>query len=350
MSHTKISPLLIPHLLHLSPQELSLVLHGNGIRAKNAFYGSINTERVGPENVEPYKLGDSVFEKGKLRYAMKNDNLKMNRFFVGGSLDLFHDLPLFHRTVIEKISEGSVAFTCLDPYVNYDEIPRHTAESIAARERRQAIEVLLCKKLHWMTKRTLDQMSPKKIINMDLGSLFHYDGEIYLKGSQISSKEKIKTMRFYPDGGHPNIDFENTTISNSGVSVKGKFPETLRAGLQDGPATKVIDHWLLEGIIVNKATLSKTTMRLTFKAPGQTTSYAEMEPEKTRKILRELKKHEDAVTPDSVKNWEKEIWIRDKDRGNPLEENYPTIHLFKTAGGNDRKNPPRIQAMQSLYK
>lgn len=350
MSHARINPLLIPHFLDLSPIELSLLIQGNGIRSKNAFYGSLNTQKIGAERIEPSRLGDSYFEGGRLAGGTKNNNTKMNRFLIGASLDLFHDLPCFHRTTIENISGNLITFSCLDPYVNYDDIPRHTTESIAARERRQAVEVLLCSKLHWMTKRILDQMSPKKIIDIDLKNLFYYDGEISIKGTEISSKEEIKKVRFYADGGHPNIDFENVTISNSGVSVKGKYPETIRTGLQGGPATKIIDHWLLDGITVNKATLTKTTMRLTFKAPGQTTSYAEMEPEKTKKILRELNKHEESITPDSVKNWEEEIRIRDKSRGNLSEQTPHTIHFYNTAIGNERKNQPRIQAIQSLYK
>lgn len=350
MNNARISPLLIPHFLDLSPVELSLLIQGNGIRSKNAFYGSLNTQRIGSENIEPSRLGDSYFEDGRLVGKTQNNNTKMSQFLIGASLDLFYDLPCFHRTTIESISGNSITFVCLDPYVSYDDIPRHTAESIAARERRQAVEVLLCSKLHWMTKRVLDKMSPKNIIDIDLRNLFHYDGEISLKGTEISSKEKIKKVRFHTDGGHPNIDFENVTISNSGVSVKGKYPETIRTSLQGGPASKIIDHWLLDGITVNKATLTKTTMRFTFKAPGQTTSYAEMEPEKTKKILREIRKHEESITPDSVKNWEEEIRNRDKSRGNPPEQTPHTIHFFNTAIGNERKNQPRIQAIQRLYK
>jgi hypothetical protein len=334
----KVHPLLIPHMLDMSPYELQLLTNGAQFRSSTSFWRGIQAE-IEEGMIYPRKIGEATFDGNKLFMHKHGYNSKMKKHLMGASLDLFHDVPLAHRTHITGFLDDFIEFEPMDSAIPIAEIPRHTEASIAARRKRQAMEIFLRVKLHWMTKRMLDRLTIEQLLELSLEDFALSNFDLHIDPEGLGMNDPIKRLILSPTKIMPRLNFLNVAVSQGGVSLPGSHPNTLAASLPGQEATQVIDHWMFEGVKISKAVKNITTFRITFKAPTRTTSYLEDEPERSSEILKRLKKRETRATPKEVKDWERKILELDSERTSEQSEQIDRIHLYRNRNGKPHTIP-----------
>lgn len=342
----KFSPLLIPHMLNLAPNEQAHFMHGNLVRISSAFMEKLQSEMV-ENQMEPREICSLTFANGKLVLHGKMPTAKMRDIQMGNPIDIYGEMPLGHRTRItgfEQIrSSHVISFECLDPHVDQADLPRHTPQSIRARRRRMGFEALFSSKMHWMTKELLNHLSATQILKINPLHYLQYDSGIIVDGSALPKGEALTSATISPSGAAPDLSFgKNVTVTSCAVSLEGRYPEALAKGLPGQSARKIIDHWIFEQSRVNKVKLNKTSTRITFASPGRTRSYAEDEPDKTEEVLSRLRRAEKRHSPQLVKDWDARIRELDQDRVCDLQDKYDLAHIFRNGSGKDRAGNIRI--------
>jgi len=342
----KFSPLLIPHMLNLAPNEQAHFMHGNLVRMSAAFMEKLQSE-MSEDRMEPREICSLTFADGKLIRQDKMPTAKMRGIQIGKPIDIYGEIPLGHRTRItgfEEIhSSHVILFECLDPYVDRDDLPRHTPQSIRARRRRMAFEALFSTKIHWMTRELLDHLSVAQILKIDPLHYLQYDSGIIVDGKCLPKDEALTLATLSPSGAAPDLSFgKNVTVASCAVSLEGRYPEALAKGLPGQSARKVIDHWIFEQSRVNKVKLNKTTTRITFASSGRTRSYAEDNPDKVEEVLSRLRRAEKRHSPQTVKDWDARIRELDEDRVCDPEDSFDLVHIFRNGSGKNRAGNIRI--------
>lgn len=336
-------PFFIPHMLNMRPYDVSLLANTSRFKSTCSYYGDIWAQ-PGNGCLIPGGIGDASFNSdGQIITSRSSHSDKYKSLIKGAGLDVFYDYPLFHRAIITKINDNGMVFEMMDDPVSFTKCPVHTDESHKARMHRQAMEVLFHRKIHWMTRKALNRLSDQAILDLDLNGLLVSGYGVKIHQDQFPGAEAMKQIVVGQLNLSPVIDFPNARIGNNGVSVQGRHPDSVAAALIGKEATAVIDHWMVEGIEVKSIKNTATTMRVTFKAPGITKSYAEDEPERALRILNILRNKERSLTPSSVLEWEEKIAILDQDRNPDPEWRFDTIHHYRKANGPERRHEsPRL--------
>lgn len=333
----------------MAPTEHIHFRNGNLVHVKS-FMRKLQSQIVG-DCVEPGHIRNMSFSEGKLYISDRMPTKKMQDILLGKSIDVFAEIPLGHRTKITGFnaqrSSYTVSYECLDPYVDGDDLPRHTIESIEARRRRMAFEAFFSIKLHWMTREILNKLTIDQLLKIDLDNYLSRDSMIILDTDNYLEEDVLTRATFFSAGEAPELDFgENVKVKSGAVVIPDRYPETLAHSLPGQSARKVIDHWMFENSKVNKVKLNKTTTRITFSAPSQTRSYAEDEPDKVSEILARLRRAEKRKAPKSVKNWEARIQEMEKDRNCDVTDRFEYAHLFFKENGDKRRG--KIRNVQSI--
>ena len=338
-----VNPLLIPHMLNLSPAENVSFRNGILARPLATFMEKCRTEIV-DGRLEPREIGTLTFADGNLSLRRHGYSRKMQENIIGSPIDIYGEIPLAHRTAITGFEPNCVTFTCKDDYISFRDLPVHTDKSIKARRRRMAFEAFLYIKMHWMTRSLLNGLTIKQILQINPMHFLTYDSGFVLEKKSLPQDELITTATISAEGSAPSLTFgKDKSVENCAISIPGRQPEAIANGLAGKPARKIIDHWIFEGSTINKATLNQTTTRITFASPGRTHSYAEDEPERSAEILQRLRRSEARVTPPCVKKWENHLLELDKDRACDPEDRLEFLHLYRNGQGKRRRAKVRIQ-------
>ena len=336
-----VNPLLIPHMLNLSPAEI--VSFRNGLPAKPlvTFMQKCRTEVV-DGRLEPREVGSLTFADGNLSLHRHGYSRKMQENIIGSPIDVYGEIPLAHRTEITGFEPNFATFTCKDDYISFKDVPVHTDKSIKARRRRMAFEAFLHIKTHWMTRSLLNGLSIKQILAMDPRHFLIYDSGIVLDDKTLPEGDLLTSATLSAEGSAPSLGFgKGVSVESCAVSIPGRQPDAIANGLPGKPARKVIDHWLFEGSTINKVRLNLSNTRVTFASPGRTRSYAEDEPEKAAEIISRLRRSEARATPNSIKDWEKHLLSLDSERDCDPQDRMGLLHLYRNGEGKLRRGSVR---------
>lgn len=341
----KVNPLLLAPFLNMRPQNQNLLMSGV-YSAIETFNGRISTEKCG-DSLEPKVFQKARFADGKMHIKSEHMNAKMQDLLIGSSLDIYHDIPLFHRAKITGIENvrtvDYILHYALDvPHVDRKELPWHTDKSIRARYRRMGFETLFSLKLHWMSRKFLDQLTVAQIMKLEPLHLLAYDSSIIAGQKVIGKDDTMRALTISPNGTAPDIDFGNAQVGSAAVVVPTRYPETLAKSLPGQPSRRVIDHWILEDSTVNAVKLNKSTTRITFGSPGRTASYREDAPDKVAEILSRLRRAENRHASQLIKDWDARLRKLDADRGGPPETQIDKVHIYNMQSGEPRRGTVRL--------
>jgi len=337
----KISPLLIPHMLNITPHEMVTFINGITAKPAGVFTENCRTAII-KGKLEPQSLGSLRFADGNLNLHAHKYTPKMQKNLIGSALDIYGEIPLAHRTQITGFEDNCATFECTDDYVSVKDAPQHTKKSILARRRRMAAEAFFHIKLHWMTRRLLNGMDLKKLAKIDLHNFLIYDSGFLLDEKLLSTESGITAASIGANGSAPDMMIgSNVKVDSCAVSIPGRYPDTVASSLKGGPARKVIDHPMFEGSTVNTVRLNASSTRITFSAPERTKSYAEDEPERVADIMARLKRSEDRATPANIKDWDKHIQTLESDRKCEPEDSVRYMHFYRSGDGKKRQGQIR---------